>query len=812
MRISICILTKNCKTAVKKTLRSLKPFLRIGDEVLVLDTGSDDGTPALCRRLGARVIERPDLARPELMQRAREWCPQEFERCGDDPQFRGGFLASFAEARQILLEEAKHDYIFWIDADDTLQGGQKFREELETRDDGTSHTFFVRYDYAHDSADGVCTTVLWRERLVDRREWFWKGRCHEVLIPKEGLAAVQERLVRVQIPDVFIRHEPKYKKPAGVSDLRNYVILRTEYEENPANADPRTLYYLGNAARGLFRLPEAVRWYKAFIGISGSVDDRHNAALNVAMAYLVMGRPWQFLQWGFRAIQIKPFDARGFFTVARAYYELQQWQECLFWTEVGRQLPDSPQGLTSADPQQFNFYPAYFAAECHRKLGNIQGARAEAQKLAQLRPNLKEVAGYLQDTEGWAQRRDLAIAVGRTAQFARDQAAAIAITQQVKHPEILEEIGAGRLETEIHKDGKPDLAFLCGNTIEAWGPKSLITGIGGSERMVIEMSRRLAARGLAVTVYANVPHDQRGVDDHGVHWRHYTNFNCEIPRDYLVIWRTPVTLAMPVRAKKRYVWMHDVGDNRFWTPERIALADKVIVLSKWHRGCFPAIPDEKIYLSRNGIDNQLIVPTPRQTKKILYTSSPDRGLVQAINGFLVARDRDPELTLDILYGFTPYYYGVAAQRQYGFIVTQKRERHMVEFADEVMGIAEDVPGITYRGRISCEQVIKEMCGAGIWLYPAPFTEISCISAMEAQACGMALVASDVAALAETIDWKRPTTFRAQPDDSPERVAELILAAAAVPPGERRASAQKAQVRFNLDRLADYWMRDLFTEP
>jgi glycosyltransferase involved in cell wall biosynthesis len=260
---------------------------------------------------------------------------------------------------------------------------------------------------------------------------------------------------------------------------------------------------------------------------------------------------------------------------------------------------------------------------------------------------------------------------------------------------------------------------------------------------------------------------------------------------------------------------HDVSDNSLWTPTRLELLDRVLVLSEYHRSCFPAVPDHKVFLTRNGADSQLIesyAGAARDPKRIIYSSSPDRGLVQAINAFQLAQQQDPELKLDIFYGFTPYYYGMAAKNEYGHIVTQGRVRHLLEFAEEVRDVVDKTPGARFAGRVSCTQMSKEMAAAGVWLYPAPFTEISCMAAMEAQAAGMAVVASDVAALKETIDWSSPLAFRAQPDDDPNTIAENILKATDISEDSRQVQAEAARKRFCLDALAQEWVRELFAIP
>lgn len=84
MKISATIITFNEQSNIARAIESL----RCCDEVVVVDSGSVDRTVEITRRLGARVIEHP-------------W-------------------EGFAEQKNIAAREASHDWIFSLDADESL--------------------------------------------------------------------------------------------------------------------------------------------------------------------------------------------------------------------------------------------------------------------------------------------------------------------------------------------------------------------------------------------------------------------------------------------------------------------------------------------------------------------------------------------------------------------------------------------------------------------------------------------------------------------------------------------------------------------
>ena len=84
MKISATIITYNEQRNIARAIESL----RCCDEVVIVDSGSVDRTVEIAERLGARVLEQP-------------W-------------------EGFANQKNAAAEAASHDWIFSIDADESL--------------------------------------------------------------------------------------------------------------------------------------------------------------------------------------------------------------------------------------------------------------------------------------------------------------------------------------------------------------------------------------------------------------------------------------------------------------------------------------------------------------------------------------------------------------------------------------------------------------------------------------------------------------------------------------------------------------------
>ena len=88
-RLSLCMIVKNEERFLRNCLESVKGVV---DEIVIVDTGSTDGTLAIAREYGAKIIE-------------HAW--------NDD----------FAEARNVSLQHATGNWALWLDADEEIAPG-----------------------------------------------------------------------------------------------------------------------------------------------------------------------------------------------------------------------------------------------------------------------------------------------------------------------------------------------------------------------------------------------------------------------------------------------------------------------------------------------------------------------------------------------------------------------------------------------------------------------------------------------------------------------------------------------------------------
>lgn len=131
----------------------------------------------------------------------------------------------------------------------------------------------------------------------------------------------------------------------------------------------------------------------------------------------------------------------------------------------------------------------------------------------------------------------------------------------------------------------------------------------------------------------------------------------------------------------------------------------------------------------------------RNLKRVIYTSSYDRGLEHLLKMWHEVKKAVPDAELHVFYGwqlFEKFYKDNPAS----MIWMNKMKEQLKQ------------DGVTDHGRVPQPELVKEYEQSAIWAYPTHFGEINCISAIKAQAYGCEPVVVNYAALKETVQYGR----------------------------------------------------------
>ncbi len=295
-----------------------------------------------------------------------------------------------------------------------------------------------------------------------------------------------------------------------------------------------------------------------------------------------------------------------------------------------------------------------------------------------------------------------------------------------------------------------DIAIYCGQGWEPWHPADIESkGLGGSETAAVRLAECLSDLGFVVTVYGELREDTCWKQ---VIFRHHSKFDPLDRRGAVICSRLPELADRPIAAATRILWVHDVDCGPRLTPARAEAFDHVLALSGWHErhlaGRYPFLA-EKIVRTRNGIHRPFFKPVPWKDRvpRVLYTSSPDRGLDVLLRLWPRVVKQVPDA--ELVHVYAAVYDRIADQ-----------DPRVGAHRDLIRGLAKQ-PGVVSLGSLGQRDLAALMCASRVWCHPswmgehdAAFHETSCIGAMEAQAAGCLVVASDWGALSETVQWGR----------------------------------------------------------
>lgn len=337
---------------------------------------------------------------------------------------------------------------------------------------------------------------------------------------------------------------------------------------------------------------------------------------------------------------------------------------------------------------------------------------------------------------------------------------------------------------------------------EQWDWRNSIEkGIGGSETSHVEMAWRLARRGHEVITYAPIPDDCPG-EWRGTIWKRLDEVDWTLDGVW-VLYRCPEKLdEFTEDHPRKTLWLlNQDWHYRTFTPERLAKLDKMLCLCEWHkRYCLETMsfPAEKIMVTSNGLKADLIEEVEkegitRNPYRIMYASSPDRGLVHVIRAFAIAREFEPRLELHVFYGFN----------NLRKLTQMPRLQANADLCERLM---KQVPGVTFHGRITQNQLYREWMSTGLWVYRTDFRETSCITCMEAQALGAIPIVSPVAALDENVHFGEAIEGDADDPLVGAKFAQAIVKWAHPTKQEntRKVMMAYARKRFDWERFVTEW--------
>jgi GT2 family glycosyltransferase/tetratricopeptide (TPR) repeat protein/2-polyprenyl-3-methyl-5-hydroxy-6-metoxy-1,4-benzoquinol methylase len=264
-RVSLCMIVRDSALTLGDCLKSIRPWV---DEIVVVDTGSKDATPAIASSYGAKVFHFP-------------WC--------DD----------FSAARNESLSHASGEWLLWMDSDDTIdqENGRKLRELVDGAHKPEVVGYVAQVHCPHEN-DGEDYTAVDHVKLFrNLPELRFEGRVHEQILP-----AINRLGGSVAWTDIFVVHSGSDQSLEGQAkklyrDLKLLILESAERSDHPF-----TLFNLGMTYLEMKRLDEAARCLDRSIAVAAPQESHLPKAYSLLVQALAqngqMDKAWQRCQEG----------------------------------------------------------------------------------------------------------------------------------------------------------------------------------------------------------------------------------------------------------------------------------------------------------------------------------------------------------------------------------------------------------------------------------------------------------------------------------------------------------------------------------
>lgn len=341
MTVSLCMIVKNEEQVLARALANASVY---ADEIVIVDTGSTDGTKRVAKNFTDKVFD-------------MEW--------NDD----------FSLARNYAFSKATCDYRMWLDADDVVPDRTaKYIARLKKR--MTSDVDIVMMPYVLERLEnGKPKFSYYRERIIKNMSSMWfVGAVHEV-VPLNG------KVVRVGYP---IYHQKPRERASGTRnlDIYNKLILSGKL------LSPRERYYYARELYYNGKIDDAVQQLKVFIvSEKGFYVNKVDACILLSRCLKKLGDIDGAYGALYKSFTFGLPSGEALCELGLLYFGEGKYGLATYWFERAISVkPDANSGAF-VDIDYYGFLPCVWLTVCYDRLGDRRKAYSYHLRAKKLRPD-----------------------------------------------------------------------------------------------------------------------------------------------------------------------------------------------------------------------------------------------------------------------------------------------------------------------------------------------------------------------------------------------------------------------------------------
>ena len=697
--INLCIMVKNGGEQFEDMLNK---NMHLIDRWTILDTGSTDGTL--------------DIIRKVLIGKKKGNLYQE------------PFI-NFRDSRNRLLQLAGKDCKFTLMLDDTytIAGDLRgFLEEVRGDQLADSFSLYIKSDDVEYASNRVLKT---------HRQLKYKYKIHEVIQDEDNMNVIIP-IERTRIEDG--RFEYMEERTMGRKEL-DLKLLFEELEDDPNNS--RTHYYLGQTYNLLQDHEKAFKYFmeRADHPNPGFLQEKIDSIFEGArLANFQLKKPWPLCEALYkRAYELDKTRPDSLYFLGIHYFLEGDKTRAFDYFKRAFEIGYPVHCQYSLKPTlSYHFLPKFLSQLCYEHQDFALGERCARLFLEKNKPEADQYE------------------------------------VQVSWYNIFVNLNKMNVPNNIRvTKTKPLLVFVADGGFEPWtGSDILKKGVGGSETYIIEMARYIQKQGaFKVVVFCNCRVPELFEDVEYIPLAGFHPFAKNVPVHTCIVSRFSeyIPVAIHGQVENLYLVLHDL------TPSGVVLPlhpkfKKVFCLSEWHVSHFLSIfpqftgitvpfyygidvnkfssVSDRTSVSTNAstsastTDNiRLDIVEPKVPRKFIYSSFPNRGLLQLLQMWPKIIGKYPDASLHI-YADVDGKWVNSVEREMMIQVRQLLNYYKGNTKNNVV----------YHGWVSKSELAEGWASSEYWFYPCTFRETFCLTAVEAALSRTVCITNGLAALENTV--------------------------------------------------------------
>ena len=613
---------------------------------------------------------------------------------------------NFRESRNRCLELAGTSCKFLTMLDDTyvIKGDmRKFLNEVRGDQYSNSFTLYIQSD----------DTIYGSNRIIKNDSGLkYIYKIHEVITDKNNVNIVIPK-ENCFIDDRRFDYMEKRTQDRKQMDLK---LLYEELEENPH--DPRAYYYLAQTYNLLEDYEKSFYYFtkRAEFTNSGFVQERVDALFESArVANFKLNKPWseceELYNKCYKADESRP---EALYFIGIHYYLDNNFSKAFDYFKKAFEIGFPLHCQYSLKPTlSYHFLPKFLCKICYQLKEYEIGKQASELFLL----NNKSDADSYDEVVSWYK--------------------------------IYEKLTIQVNETKPKIPNKPIVCFHADGGFNKWSGSSILTiGVGGSETYIIEMARYIQKSGIFdVFVFCNCLKEE---NFEGVTYKHLNDYYSFIKQNYIhtcIISRYSEYLPVTFKGwtENVYLVVHDLTPSGIVMPVDKKLKN-IFCLTEWHveyfTQFFPSLKNITVPFYY-GIDFQKFKNesiTLKEKHKFIYSSFPNRGLLQLLQMWPKIYELQPDASLHIYCDIN----GEWVNKVQGEMMKQIKQL-MNEYS-----VFKNNMNIYYHGWVNKQTLAEAWNTADVWFYPCTFMETFCLTALEAALTKTLVITNNLAALQNTV--------------------------------------------------------------